>query len=179
MTTCIYCGHLNTPGVDECVDCKAPLSDLHLEDPGHVEQGILGERIAMLVTRPPLVVPPDRPVGDVLTLLAEESLGCVLVVDGARIVGIFSERDALLRLNARAEALASQPVSAFMTPDPECLDGSAKIAFALHRMDLGGYRHVPVVDADGRATGVISIRDVLRYLTDHMARAAGPEPAAT
>jgi len=173
MTTCVYCGHLNTPGVDECVDCKAPLSDLHLADPGHVEQGILGERIASLVTRPPLVVAPDRPVGEVLELLADESLGCVLVAEDNRIVGIFSERDALLRLNARAQELAAEPVSAFMTPDPECLQDTAKIAFALQRMDLGGYRHVPVMDADGCATGVISIRDVLRYLTDHMQRAAG------
>jgi CBS domain-containing protein len=177
MSTCTYCGHLNTDGVDECVECQAPLSDLHLADPGPVEQGLLSDRIAALVTRPPRVVPPGTPVGDVLALLTAESVGCVLVMDGGRIVGIFSERDALLRLNARAEELAGHPVAEFMTPNPECLDGSAKIAFALQRMDLGGYRHVPVVDADGRATGVISIRDVLRYLTDRMTRAAGAEPA--
>jgi len=173
MIACVYCGHLNTPGVDECVDCKAPLSDLHLGEPGHVEQGVLGERLATLVTRPPLVVSPDRPVGEVLKLLAAESLGCVLVVDADRILGIFSERDALMRLNARAQELAARPVSEFMTPDPECLQGTAKIAFALQRMDLGGYRHVPVLDDAGHATGVISIRDVLRYLTDHMERTAG------
>jgi CBS domain-containing protein len=172
MSVCVYCGHLNTDGVDECESCQQSLADFHLSDPlGPVEQSVLSDRVDALRVHPPRVVPPGQPVGEVLSLIERETVGCALVVDEGRLVGIFSERDALTRLNTRAAELASHPVSEFMTPDPECLKPSAKIAFALQRMDLGGYRHVPIVDDAGRAVGVISIRDVLRHLTARMAEA--------
>jgi len=59
-------------------------------------------------------------------------------------------------------------VSQFMSTNPETLQADAKIAFAVHRMDLGSYRHVPVVDGQRRPIGVVSVRDILRYLTDSM-----------
>ena len=56
-----------------------------------------------------------------------------------------------------------------MTLSPRTLVADAKVAFALKEMDLGGYRHIPIVDDESRLTGVVSIRDVLRYLTRKMA----------
>jgi CBS domain-containing protein len=85
-------------------------------------------------------------------------------------MGIFSERDALRKLGARAAEQSGRPVSELMTPNPQTLVADAKIAFAVHRMDLGGYRHVPIVDQQGELTGIISARDILRHLTDSMAR---------
>ena len=55
-----------------------------------------------------------------------------------------------------------------MTADPVTLETSDKIAFALHKMNVGGYRHVPIL-FDGKLAGVISIRDILRYLTERIA----------
>jgi len=63
--------------------------------------------------------------------------------------------------------LAGRPVSQFMTPSPETVDSEARIAFAVHKMDVGGYRHMPVV-TQGRLSGVISVRDVLRYVTQNL-----------
>ena len=56
-----------------------------------------------------------------------------------------------------------------MTADPQTLVEDARIVFAIHRMDLGGYRHLPIVDSQGRLRGVISVRDLLRYLTEKIA----------
>ena len=70
-----------------------------------------------------------------------------------------------MRVNADAAKLADQPISSVMTPKPATLKESAKIAFALHNMDVGGYRHIPVLDENDKLTGVISIRDILAYLT--------------
>ena len=55
-----------------------------------------------------------------------------------------------------------------MTHKPETLKATDKIAFALHKMDLGGYRHIPIL-SEGKVTGVISIRDILRYMTKNVA----------
>jgi CBS domain-containing protein len=59
------------------------------------------------------------------------------------------------------------PIAEFMTANPETVEADARIAFALHKMDIGGYRHMPVV-SEGRVVGVISIRDVLDYITANL-----------
>jgi CBS domain-containing protein len=51
-----------------------------------------------------------------------------------------------------------------MTPNPETVSSGDTLAFALHKMDGGGYRHLPVISG-GRPTGVISVRDLLRHFT--------------
>ena len=102
-----------------------------------------------------------------LKLLASKRVGCVFVVEEDQIVGIFSERDALMRLNPRFSALRDRPIAEFMTPSPETLELDDRICFALHKMDLGGYRHIPLLDK-GQIAGVISVRDILRYLSEHI-----------
>ena len=165
MTICPDCGHENIEGVDECAECQQPLSPLDLPSPAtELERSILTDRIASLVPREPLMVDTDAPVSIVLRLLVAHAVGCVIVMEDGEPVGIFSERDALLRLGADAQQLGDQPISNFMTPGPQMLNIHDKIAYALQRMDAGGYRHIPVTD-DDRITGIISVRDVLRYIT--------------
>jgi CBS domain-containing protein len=55
-----------------------------------------------------------------------------------------------------------------MTANPVTLEANDKIAFALQKMDVGGYRHIPIL-FNGKLAGVISIRDILRYLTERIA----------
>jgi CBS domain-containing protein len=87
-----------------------------------------------------------------------------LVTDESdRLVGIFSERDVLLRIVGVTEQYEELPVRRFMTANPEAISVRDKIVFALHKMDGGDYRHLPVVDA-GHPVGIISVRDVLRYI---------------
>ena len=147
MIICPYCSSENIEGVDLCDDCGQPLSDSHLAPPSNeVEQGLLQDRVSVLAPKPPLTVKPDTPVAEVLKLMVEQKIGCVIVADGPKPLGIFSERDALRKLNVNAAAFGSRPVSEFMTPNPQTLVANAKIAYAVQRMDLGGYRHLPVVE---------------------------------
>lgn len=169
MSVCPFCDYENIEGVDVCDRCQQPLTDSYLPTPvSAVERGLLKDRVDVLKPKSPIAVTPDTPVRDVLKLLVEKRIGCILVVDNGRIVGIFSERDALLKLNVQARELGDRPVKEFMTTSVDTLDPSAKIAFAVQRMDLGSYRHVPIVDERGVAVGVISARDILRYLTELM-----------
>lgn len=172
MTNCPDCGFDNIEGAEYCEQCEVSLSDMYLHEPATaVERGLLEDHVDVLKPNEPIVVTSDTPVADVISLLAEKDIGCVLVVDNAEIVGIFSERDALLKLGTRFAELGSQPVSEFMTQKVEGLDRGAKVAFAVHRMDLGSYRHIPIIDEDGHPTGLISARDILRYLTERMTAA--------
>ena len=168
MITCPACGFTrNMEGADLCEKCESPLIELTKPRGGsEMARSIHKDRIRTLSPRPPLVVPPETKLSEVLKLMVDLKVGCVVIVEDLKAVGIFSERDALMRLNTDSSALSGRPVSEFMTPSPETLEMDDKIAFALHKMDLGGYRHVPVTNA-GNVVGVISVRDILRYVTEH------------
>jgi len=172
MITCGLCDSENIDGAEICDNCGQPLVDAHLPPPANeVERRLLRDRVSLLAPQSPVTVVPTMPVGSVLRLMVERKIGCVVVAEEGKLLGIFSERDALLKINADAAALADRPVSQFMTPQPQTVTADAKIAFAVQRMDLGGFRHLPVVDDQGRLAGIISARDILRYLTDIMTRA--------
>src|SRR5947208_232752 len=165
-----YCDHEGIPGADECDACGQPLSESHLPVPATVvERALLKDRVSLFQGRQPLNVSPNTPVRECLKLLADNRVGCLLVVENGKTIGIFTERDALLKLGDKAGALGSRPITEFMTSKVESLPPTAKIAFAVHRMDHGGYRHVPVVNNEGRTVGIFSVRDILKYLTTKLA----------
>jgi CBS domain-containing protein len=169
MLLCPYCESENIDGADVCEECEQPLIAQSMPRPAtSLERAIMKDRIDLLDPREPLVVEPDAPVAMVVKLMHGHRVGCAVVVDDERhVLGIFSERDALMRLGADYSLHADRPVSQFMTVPAATLRDDDKIAFALHRMDVGGYRHVPITDGE-RITGVISVRDILRYLTDRL-----------
>ncbi len=171
MMICPYCQAENIEGADECGACNQPLAELSIRVPSSsVEADLLRDRIERLWPKSPSAVPPEMPVGQVLKKMVGETIGCVMVVEGGELVGIFSERDALMKLNVDAAKFMNRPISQFMTPRPVTLETSDKIAFALHKMNVGGYRHLPIL-FNGKLAGVISIRDILRYLTERIAAA--------
>ena len=168
---CPYCEAENIEGADECEACGEALTDLSRRVPSSsVEADLMRDRIERLWPKSPSTVAPETTVGVVLKKMVGETIGCVMVVDKGKLVGIFSERDALMKLNTDAPKVLDRPISQFMTPDPVTLETNDKIAFALHKMNVGGYRHVPIL-FDGKLAGVISIRDILRYLTERIAAA--------
>ena len=169
MIDCPLCDHPNIEGSDYCQECGQPLSDSHLQDPPtNVERRLIRDRIRVLNPPQAITVESHTPVRDVLQMLIDRGIGCVPVVDGGQLQGVFTERDALRKLAGKIDELGDQPVAEFMTPHPQTLDMDAKVAFAVRSMDQGGYRHLPIVDEDGKVVGVVSVRDILRYLTQHM-----------
>ena len=170
MTLCPHSGCDNIGGADDCAQCGQPLDDTHLAPPNsEVERSLLRDRIGGLVSKTAVTATPTTPIADVLRLMVEKGIGCVVIIDGDRPIGVFSERDALRKINTQAPELAASPVCEFMTPNPQTLVADAKIAFAVQRMDLGGYRHLPIVGQHGELIGIVSARDILRHLTDKMA----------
>lgn len=169
MNECPFCGHRNLPGVDECTHCQQPLvflSKPRAQTP--LERSILKDSVESLAPREPMLVHRDTAVGEVIRRLVNWKVGSVLVVDGhEQLVGIFTERDALLRIGCDVEAVASLPVAQFMTPNPVTISEQDPLAQALHKMDLGGYRHLPVM-RDGHVVGVVSVRDLLQYCADKL-----------
>jgi CBS domain-containing protein len=163
MTTCPFCDFEDIEGSDACAQCGQPLAP-GLEKPqGVLARRLLETRISELQPKAPVCVEPTARVEDVLRMMIAHSIGCVLVVNAGQLAGIFSERDALLRIGNQIDSLRDRPISQFMTAKVDVLDPDAKLAFAVQRMSLANCRHIPIVDA-GSPVGVISTRDVLDFL---------------
>lgn len=169
MTICPHCGFVNIEGADTCEQCGHSLAGVQDQKPAtEVERALLRDQVGVLNPKACITVGPGTRVRDVLRLLVERDIGCVVIAEEGKIQGIFSERDALMKLNVRAAEFAEEPVSRFMTPRPQTLTADDKVAFAVHRMDLGSYRHIPIVEDDSHVSGIISARDILGYLTEKM-----------
>lgn len=162
---CPNCGFDNVPGSESCTGCQQDLTHLDRPNPyDRFEQALLADDVRMLNPVKPVSIRPDQTLRDAMDLMVTHNVGAVLVVsDNDAVVGILSERDLLNRVAGQAENYADWPVSRVMTPKPVTVTPEEKIAFILHKMDVGDYRHLPVVD-QGQAMGMISVRDVLRYI---------------
>jgi CBS domain-containing protein len=93
-------------------------------------------------------------------LMKENRVGALLVMDGTRLAGIFTERDALFRVIAEGRDPAKTHLHEVMTANPRTITPDRPFGHALHMMHEGGFRHVPVVDGE-RPVGVVSARDAL------------------
>jgi CBS domain-containing protein len=162
---CPACSHQNLPGTDACAECGTPLA--HLDGPNlndRLENSLVNDPVAVLGPRPPVTVGAAAPLSDAIRRMTDLTVGAVLVTDpDGRLAGILTERDFLLKI-AGQPGFEALPVARFMTPAPETVGPKDTLAFALGKMDAGGYRHLPVVE-DGKPVGVISVRDILRHIT--------------
>lgn len=124
------------------------------------------ESVGRLLPAPPLCLGQDASVADAVAVMRRHSVGCILVSNGEQLLGIFTERDLLRRVLAPGLPLFI-PVSACMTINPVVVQETESIGAAIRRMEEGGYRHLPVVDGDGRAVGILSAKRIVHYLVEH------------
>ena len=161
---CPYCAYDNIPGNDSCEQCLMDLRSLD-EPAGEspIEDSLIHEPVGCLDPKPTISVAPDTSVADVIEVLVEKNIGCVLVENDDGVQGIFSERDVLLKVSQALDEVSDRPVSEFMTPNPEQLDEATPLAFALNKMSGGDFRHLPLT-RDGRLSGIVSLRDFLGFV---------------
>lgn len=168
MIPCPACGHENLEGADTCAECQHSLTDLsHPQPRSTVERGLMKDRIELLKPRKPLTVSPSDTIGNVLQKMVAEKIGCVMVMEDDKLAGIFTEFDALMKVNTSVKSVMDRPISSVMTTKPVTLNIENKIAYALHQMHVGGYRHLPIL-SNGKLMGVSSIRDILNYLAQRL-----------
>jgi CBS domain-containing protein len=126
-------------------------------------EAILDAPLRALDPAPAIVVSERSSIRDAIKVMIDNHIGAVLVEHEGRPVGIFTERDVLRRVVISGVS-HDDPVSKVMTPDPEMLGMDDGIAYALNRMIVRGFRHVPVLDAAGKPAGVLSVRSVVAYI---------------
>jgi CBS domain-containing protein len=93
-------------------------------------------------------------------LMREHKVGAIMVVEGEKLAGVFTERDALFRVVAEGRDPRTTELGAVMTPNPKTIQADSPFSLALQMMYEGGFRNVPVVE-NGRPVGLVSARDAL------------------
>lgn len=108
----------------------------------------------------------DR-VRDVVAVLAGKRIGALPVLDGDRVIGIFSERDVIYQLQAHGPAMLDMRVDAVMTSPAVTVDPGTAVLAALSLMTRRRIRHLPVIDG-GRLAGFVSIGDLVKFRIDRI-----------
>lgn len=115
---------------------------------------------SIVAGRPPVTVSRDATVIDAARQMKQRNVGSVLVLEGGRLAGIFTERDALFRVLAAARDPATTTLGDVMTPQPQTMHPDEPFVRALRVMHEGKFRHLPVVEF-GKPLGIVSVRDAL------------------
>ena len=88
------------------------------------------------------------------------------IVEGSLYRYFENKRDLLTKVAGKYQPFDELPVAQFMTPNPETLPPSASVAYALNKMSVDGYRHIPIVDEHARAIGVLSVKDIVNFVVE-------------
>ena len=126
-------------------------------------------------------VAPQTSIGEAVALMNQRRIGSLLVMDGERLVGIFTERDVLTRVVPQQLDPLRTPVGEVMTRNPITIPPTRTVQEAMMLMTDTRHRHLPVVQS-GKVVGLISIGDLTRWtvrdqqrtiedLTDYVRRA--------
>ena len=113
----------------------------------------------------PLAASADDTVGSVMQLLRAQRTGAVVICEGSKVVGIFTERDALKQMASGADLSVS--VRTVMSSPPATVAATATVGDAIRMMAEGAYRHLPIVDKDQQPKGVLAVHGIVHYLVDH------------
>lgn len=122
--------------------------------------------VATIMSRDVLGVAPDTTLTAAAQKMSGGRVGAVLILEGATLRGILTERD-VLRAVAQGRVEGSKAAD-WMTPDPETIEPSESTDMAATLMIHGGFRHLPVVEG-GSVIGIVSIRDLMRVVLDDAA----------
>jgi len=133
-----------------------------------LKQALMEETVAAIQSRPYTSISPNSTVEQALILLAGRGVACALVEEDGKLVGVFSDRDALNKTSLEYEAMKDRPVCDVMTADPVYVYESDSSAAALCVMAVMGHRHVPVLDRDHKILGIVTPQRISTFLLGHV-----------
>jgi CBS domain-containing protein len=111
-------------------------------------------------------VPATATVAQAVQEMIKERIGSVLVVEGGTLVGIFTERDVLVRVVGANRDPQTTPIAHVMTHHPTSIPSTTTVEDVMDMHSGKEFRHLPVVD-HGRLVGVVSFRDILRWIAQN------------
>ncbi len=125
-------------------------------------------KVIKIARVPATTVGPDASVIEGIRVMREATVGAVLVVDGGQPLGIFSERDVMLRVVSENKDPKTTKMREVMTGPVLTIDKDTSTDDALKIMGERHIRHLPVVNEEGQVEGMLSIRHLLLDKVEHL-----------
>jgi CBS domain-containing protein len=120
-----------------------------------------------LRVRKPVTLSAGSSLAEAIDLLKKKEVSCVLVTRDSSLAGILTEKDIVQRALGQGKELLKIRVEDIMTPDPVSFQPEDSIAYIIHAMDVGGYRHIPVVDEQNIPIAIVSVKDIIGFIAEH------------
>ena len=139
-------------------------------DEENIEMGSavqINDPISSLGLKLPLMIEMGTNMKNALEILQGKEQNCILIVENNILKGIITERDILLKVTGKGFDLDLVTVDEFMTETPEYLSPEDPLAYALNKMHVGGFRHVPIVNDSMEPVGLISISNIISTIADY------------
>ena len=132
-----------------------------------LQGALLNDTVKLLAPSEPIRLTAAATVHEAVTKMVANRRAAVVIVDAdGRLIGIFTERDVLTRVVGQGRDIHRTPLGEVMTPDPEALSPQDRICYAVNRMNNAGYRTVPLVDAERRPIGIVTVTDMVKWLAE-------------
>ena len=131
-----------------------------------IEEILRRDSIRSMELEPVPSIPGSNKLREVIGIMQKRRVAAVVITEAGRVAGIFTERDLMNRI-VGLSLNEDLPVSDLMTRNPKTLSPDDRIADAIRLMTEQGYRHIPLVDRDGRDVGLISARDIMEFIAEH------------
>jgi CBS domain-containing protein len=168
MIICPDCRAENIPGADVCESCGQDLRSLALPvAKTDFESHLMHDSLASLGASEAIIIAPGDPVALAIHEMRRRGAECVLVKGDDGIEGILTERDVLMKAAGAKVDLNALAARDIMSTDPVILRADDTLAVALHKMSIGGFRHIPFI-AEGKEPLLVSVADVFRHVSAYM-----------
>lgn len=132
-----------------------------------LEGALLSDAVRLLAPSEPIKLREDATVHEAITQMAEKRRAAVVIVDAeGRLIGIFTERDLVRRVAVPGRDPRQTRLGEVMTRNPEVLAPDDLIAYAINRLHHASYRTIPLVDADHRPLGIMTVTDIVQWLAE-------------
>jgi CBS domain-containing protein len=133
--------------------------------PSELESVLFQDSLKDIEVNPALVIDEAGSLYEAIRLMRQHRQPCVLVTREGKLAGIFTEHDVMMKIVDTGIDLERTAVPSYMTPDPVSLPADVGVAYALNKMVVDGFHRLPLVDAEGRPTGVVSMRNIIAYMS--------------
>ncbi len=136
-----------------------------------LERSLCESDITEMEIKPFLAIDPGTSVEETMRLMDKIGIACLVVTEGDKLVGIFSERDILNKVAEQYEQIKDGPVRDVMTPNPVSVYETDSPAQAMNLMAVSGFRHIPILDLDENVVGILGPRRVTAFVQKHFEEA--------
>lgn len=128
-------------------------------------------KIRHLPLRPPALVERQASIHETVEAMKAKRIGCALVCEKGKLVGLFTERDLLNKVVCEPVSYQTA-IEKVMTANPAKLSLDDSVITAMRLMEEGDYRNIPLIDDQERAAGVLTVRDLVTYFAEHFPKEA-------